>query len=563
MLKYQKNIALSYVLLKAQVMLGITSKTATALDPIDFMTVPNDARENLFEVLFSRVIHRKGCATPSPLPPSPTVANPTTPTTPTNPTSDNCQGITSVPGWIDSEGNTCDWYATGDSEFKCGTFGNRNENDGFVANTACCICQVSCPIKRIRIEDFCIEGDPDTGDNAEIQVQVNGQRYFPMNDGQCTPDPSGFCLWSNYACHALDGADWKIIENSETLTMGTEEHDFFGNDKQTAALLSSDWHNPSCAPYEVKFSMGFQDSFLNQVCWTDSGIVASSIGQSCDSWMNPADSYIFRMSVHSQYDEPTSAPTPAPSLLPSLLSSMTPTFAPTPEPNIELCSGSVEGWKDTQGNNCNWYADGDSEFKCATYGSTYRNLGYVANEACCTCKSACATKEVQIHRFCIFGDDADSGPNVEMKLRLNGATYFPQNDSQCATDPSGYCSWREGQCHNLNGASWKEVTNFGSLTVGTEEHDTFSENDSYSTLMSSNDWHTSQCAPYEVRFSVQFEAETVNTRCWSFDATLSGTYYGVTGELNGGVQECSTWTNPAQTYVWLMYVFPKYDPLPP
>lgn len=42
-------------------------------------------------------------------------------------------------GWVDSEGNGCDWYAQ-DPSRSCPRFGSSNRNRGFVANEACCVC---------------------------------------------------------------------------------------------------------------------------------------------------------------------------------------------------------------------------------------------------------------------------------------------------------------------------------------------------------------------------------------------------------------------------------------
>jgi hypothetical protein len=49
-----------------------------------------------------------------------------------------------VPNWVDSDDYACSWYAE-DPADRCVKFGNSNENDDFVANTACCACKLLVP----------------------------------------------------------------------------------------------------------------------------------------------------------------------------------------------------------------------------------------------------------------------------------------------------------------------------------------------------------------------------------------------------------------------------------
>ena len=93
---------------------------------------------------------------------------------------------------------------------------------------------------------------------------------------------------------------------------------------------------------------------------------------------------------------------------------------------------------------------------------------------------------MQIYKFCI-NDDEDSGAYGEHQLRLDAAMYYPNTESDCSQDPSGYCKWIEGQCHNLSNPPWRSVEAYKSLTVGMEEHDSTSENDGTFTYLSAND----------------------------------------------------------------------------
>jgi len=165
--------------------------------------------------------------------------------------------------------------------------------------------------------------------------------------------------------------------------------------------------------------------------------------------------------------------------------------------------------------------------------------------------SDCEQKRVRVYKFCINGDD-DSGAHGEHQIKLDGERYYPQGGSDCPQDPSGYCNWREGQCHNLHNAKWYEAIPYRSLTVGTEEHDTSSENDSYLAYLTPKDWYNKQCKPYEVIFSVDFDSATKKSVCWN----VAGGASGKGAEINAGIESCSEWTEPAESYVWFMEVEP-------
>jgi hypothetical protein len=166
---------------------------------------------------------------------------------------------------------------------------------------------------------------------------------------------------------------------------------------------------------------------------------------------------------------------------------------------------------------------------------------------------ACSgAKKVRIDVFCINGDD-DAGAYGEHQIRLNGNTYYPSSSSDCSQCTSGFCDWREGQCHNLQGAQFVVVNAFQSINVGTEEHDSTSENDSAFATLSSNDWYNPTCDSYEVKFSKDFKSEQERKVCWNVGASVSGTM----GEINAGIEDCTTWTDPAESFVWLMTVEPN------
>ena len=54
------------------------------------------------------------------------------------------------------------------------------------------------------------------------------------------------------------------------------------------------------------------------------------------------------------------------------------------------CEDSPSGWYDIFGRNCEWYAE-DNKMNCQIYGSSYKNFGKTAMQACCACGHAAVT----------------------------------------------------------------------------------------------------------------------------------------------------------------------------
>eukprot|EP00536_Pseudo-nitzschia_multiseries_P000463 jgi/Psemu1/300077/fgenesh1_kg.6_\ len=145
-------------------------------------------------------------------------------------------------------------------------------------------------------------------------------------------------------------------------------------------------------------------------------------------------------------------------------------------------------------------------------------------------------KKVTLYKFCIKGD-CDSGAYGEHRLRLDGHWLW-----------NGYRDFREGQCHNIQ-ESPRIVNGWGSLTVGTEEHDSTSENDSWFATMSSNEWYMNTCETYEVELAEIHSVAVHHSSC----IEVSASYKGV---LNAGVKHCSEWTQPAEAFIWYLKVEP-------
>eukprot|EP00985_Skeletonema_marinoi_P002109 scaffold855_cov98-Skeletonema_marinoi.AAC.1 len=155
-------------------------------------------------------------------------------------------------------------------------------------------------------------------------------------------------------------------------------------------------------------------------------------------------------------------------------------------------------------------------------------------------KTCSKEKRVQVYRFCIEGS-CDAGANGEHRLKLDGQWLW-----------GGFKNFREGQCHSINHSA-KTVAAWKSLAVGTEEHDSSSENDSWFATMAASDWYSETCETYEVILAKQHEAQKKESMCWEMSA--AGGVKGV--DLGLTATRCSEWKKPSESFLWYLRVEPK------
>jgi hypothetical protein len=152
-----------------------------------------------------------------------------------------------------------------------------------------------------------------------------------------------------------------------------------------------------------------------------------------------------------------------------------------------------------------------------------------------------ARKTVTMYKFCIQGDN-DAGANGEHRLKLDGNWLYPE-----------FRNYREGQCHEIN-VGGRAVDSYKSLTVGTEEHDTWSENDSYLATMTASQWYNPTCETYEVVLAKEHKHEMEKSVCWNLSAGAE--IKGV--QIGAGAESCTSWTEPADSFIWYMEIKPAY-----
>jgi hypothetical protein len=162
---------------------------------------------------------------------------------------------------------------------------------------------------------------------------------------------------------------------------------------------------------------------------------------------------------------------------------------------------------------------------------------------------SCTRKKVRIRKFCINGDD-DWGPWGEHQLRLDDRKYWPRSSSDCPQTDAGFCDWREGQCHVLYNSPYWNIASDLELSVGTEEFDPGSENDSTTVNLPPEQWYNPTCNTYQVRISEDFSPAENSSICWSFGGSIP---IGP-GTVNADVKKCSSSTLTAGSYVWYVEV---------
>jgi len=185
----------------------------------------------------------------------------------------------------------------------------------------------------------------------------------------------------------------------------------------------------------------------------------------------------------------------------------------------------------------------------------------------------CSEKAIRIYKFCIDGDHEEDYPNEgafgEYKFFIDGKDYYPAEDNDCFrrskgsfTDPGtpGYCSWESNQCHEFvyevsKKEGWISFESHRSLDISLNEkdHQIGKKDDQASVLLSPSEWYDGEvCDTYEVKVAKEFESEKVHTVCWSLAAGVDIKAV----SADAGVTKCTSWTQPAESWTWLLEVTP-------
>eukprot|EP00986_Skeletonema_menzelii_P012030 scaffold6413_cov126-Skeletonema_menzelii.AAC.2 len=345
--------------------------------------------------------------------------------------------------------------------------------------------------KKVSIYKFCIEGDCDSGAEGEHRLKLDGQWLW-----------NGFRDFREGQCHSINHSA-KTVAAWKSLAVGTEEHDDWSeNDSYFATMTASSWYSETCETYELILAKEHTSAKKESMCWEMSaaggakGVDLGLTATRCTEWTTPSESFLWYLKVEPKDVSyitypPTSPPTTASSLPPTTPPTASPASPPTPA----------------------------SEFAV---------------------KTCSKEKEVSIYKFCIEGD-CDIGAEGEHRLKLDGQWLW-----------NGFRDFREGQCHSINHSA-KTVAAWKSLAVGTEEHDGWSENDSYFATMTASSWYSETCETYELILAKEHTSAKKESMCWEMSA--AGGAKGV--DLGLTATRCTEWTTPSESFLWYLKVEPK------
>eukprot|EP00535_Pseudo-nitzschia_heimii_P001242 CAMPEP_0197178288 /NCGR_PEP_ID=MMETSP1423-20130617/3615_1 /TAXON_ID=476441 /ORGANISM="Pseudo-nitzschia heimii, Strain UNC1101" /LENGTH=391 /DNA_ID=CAMNT_0042627997 /DNA_START=58 /DNA_END=1233 /DNA_ORIENTATION=- len=220
--------------------------------------------------------------------------------------------------------------------------------------------------KNVKMYRFCTYGNHDDGENGEhiLHLQEQNLAYQPKD-------------FKEDACHTVN-YDSRTIGYNEKLVVGTTEHDSDPgehNQNYKTELLNHEWHDNTCGTYSVSVSMDFGDHTRINACWLPiSGNPPDDLTiDRCPPWYEARvdDSFTFFLEIspaggsHQGQTGSGSGSRPPPG------SGGTTQDYPS-------------DWTDADGYSCDWYAVRAAE-RCDEWGDSYRNDGYVANEACVAC----------------------------------------------------------------------------------------------------------------------------------------------------------------------------------
>lgn len=177
-------------------------------------------------------------------------------------------------------------------------------------------------------------------------------------------------------------------------------------------------------------------------------------------------------------------------------------------------------------------------------------------------------KKIKVSQICIngdfdgfeFGDRFGSGgEEAEVRIRLDGIIHYPTSGSSCRQKPRGFCKLEDGQCHKIDDAPFQSIEGHRSITVGVEEFDKNSRNEKLIAVMRAKDWYADTCDKYEIILSRDFKSEKERSVCMDFGISGKVRTPDFRGEigLSAGVQSCTRWVDPAESFIWYMEVVPS------
>ena len=325
-------------------------------------------------------------------------------------------GCTSIPDWVDAAGNNCQYYM----DNGCANSNSlANAITGKTANEACCCCgggSISGPVFvefRNAESNMCLDlryastrnGNwirlsPCNGgasqkwwvdSNSYIRSSVDNSKCIVGNGGRTSPGTNLMiwdCFTADIFAYTYSAQDKTFRpKTSNTQCMSPSPNEIFVEGVPVAELstcnspvsANQQWVASKGAPNRrqlegddrtlqnecVDAPLGWFDSFGDNCDWYAEGFNCEDFGSLDLSFGKTANQACCACGGGSALEAPD----------------MEPTFDFDPPPNTG-CYDSTAGWRDSVGDDCVWYAQGDN---CAFYGDQFAGEFGTANQACCAC----------------------------------------------------------------------------------------------------------------------------------------------------------------------------------
>jgi len=279
--------------------------------------------------------------------------------------------------WHDSDGDEydCDWYS---NENNCEEYGDAYENDGYTAKQACCACAgdhtespTDTPIDASTLSPT--DTSPDAPADAQTEAPHPTPTAAPSEEDTAHPtaaptEASTEALTdapTDVPTEAPTGAPTQTPTDEPTEAKCEDYTTSNGTKWQDSGGYNCEWYSETGDSYKAYHCESYGDSYKNDgytaneaCCWCGGGTTHGTTSSDSGSGST----------TDALTDTPTSAPIEA-------------------QCEDYTTSNGTE-WQDSGGYNCEWYSETGDSYKashCESYGDSYENDGYTANEACCAC----------------------------------------------------------------------------------------------------------------------------------------------------------------------------------
>ena len=381
--------------------------------------------------------------------------------------------------FVKIDDDSCNWYAV-DASIRCIEWGDCCKNDGYTANTACCVCgggiiteepndptksPTKAPVQAPRPTKTPTKQPTKVPTKAPVKPictnvsnwrdsDNDGCNWYTNNDPGC--DDYGDCCknqgyTANEACCFCGGGTISTLApmtDPPTAAPVTEAPTntpvtpFPTKSPATSAPTNIPTQSPtmmtSKSPTEyptilIKPTKAPVNPFPTKTPVTSTPTSNPTQNPTTTPSKLPTQDPTISLKPVRYTSTPSTTPTQSPKSTPSnvpvtipptesptKIYTEQPTKNPTRAPVEPICTN-ISNWRDSDGDGCNWYTNNDPG--CDDYGSCCERQGYTANEACCFCGGGILT----------YPQHPTKAPAQENLVPTNTPFRLPVQDGSLAT----------------------------------------------------------------------------------------------------------------------------------